>query len=68
MEFKKGNVVQLKSGGPNMTVTGVVGENQDQLVYFESSGYSVGDVTVEFFAGNKLERGTFRKETLVLID
>jgi uncharacterized protein YodC (DUF2158 family) len=53
MTFKVGDVVQLKSGGPDMTVA-------------EAS--SVGDkdhVWCQWFGGRKLERGRFPAASLV---
>ena len=35
MDFKKGDIVQLKSGGPAMVVTGGTGENVEVLWYGE---------------------------------
>ena len=35
MEFKKGDIVQLKSGGPAMIVTGQTGETVQCLWYGE---------------------------------
>ena len=35
MEFKKGDIVQLKSGGPAMIVTGQTGESVQCLWYGE---------------------------------
>ena len=35
MEFKKGDIVQLKSGGPAMVVTGQSGESVQVLWYGE---------------------------------
>ena len=47
--FKTGDLVQLKSGGPIMTVTSVD---------------VVTDVSTSWFAGKKLERGTFPYDAL----
>lgn len=35
MDFKKGDIVQLKAGGPAMIVTGASGETVDVLWYAE---------------------------------
>jgi len=49
-DFKKGETVRLKSGGPDMTVRGHTpnGEN----------------VIAQWFAGKKLEQGSFPPESL----
>ena len=67
MPFSKGDVVQLKSGGPRMTVTGVVGVEK-VLDILKSQGFSDGDVTVEYFVNQKLERGTFKETSLEMSD
>ena len=45
--FKVGDIVQLKSGGPAMTVTDV------------SIEYSAHALRCQWFSGKKLEQGTF---------
>jgi uncharacterized protein YodC (DUF2158 family) len=47
--YKTGEIVQLKSGGPKMTVAGTVG----------------GRIACQWFAGSKLEQGVFQIDTLV---
>ncbi|WP_083274625.1 YodC family protein [Novosphingobium resinovorum] len=37
MAFKKGDVVQLKSGGPKMTVDAVTGSTTIRVVWFAGS-------------------------------
>ena len=44
MEFKNGDIVQLKSGGPAMIVTGQIGDTVQCLWY--------GDVTDEVKTGS----------------
>lgn len=53
-EFKTGDVVQLKSGGPKMTVN-------DPFTHSEI-------VLCQWFSGSKLESGIFDPETLVKIN
>jgi uncharacterized protein YodC (DUF2158 family) len=50
--FKKGDTVQLKSGGPKMTV--------------ENDHTYQGDVTVVWFAGSKMESKDVDPESLQL--
>jgi uncharacterized protein YodC (DUF2158 family) len=51
VNFKKGDIVQLKSGGPAMTV-------EDPKVYS-------GDVACVWFAGAKREHANFDPEALI---
>ena len=53
-EFKKGDIVILKSGGPTMTVKEV------------KSTHDEVTVTAQWFAGKKLEFGRFTPESLAL--
>jgi uncharacterized protein YodC (DUF2158 family) len=55
-QFKVGDIVQLKSGGPQMTV---IDPN------LNSYG-NVGNVGCSWFAGAKNERGNFPPNALVL--
>jgi uncharacterized protein YodC (DUF2158 family) len=52
MPFKPGDIVQLKSGGPKMTI--------DRL--HDDKG-----VHVAWFAGAKLEHGHFNNDSIVLV-
>ena len=49
-EFKIGDVVKLKSGGPTMTVNNIE-EN--------------GEIYCQWFAGKKLEEGQFSSDSLI---
>ena len=51
--FKVGDIVILKSGGPDMTIQAI--ETERDIYY-----------TCQWFAGKKLERGRFRKESLTV--
>lgn len=53
-EFKQGDVVQLKSGGPDMTCTGEKSEN--------------GDVWCQWFAGEKVNKDCFPPDSLKLVE
>ncbi|WP_175692748.1 YodC family protein [Burkholderia ambifaria] len=52
LKFKIGDIVQLKSGGPEMTV--------QTLPYERNSRYRC-----QWFAGKKLESGEFPEESLM---
>jgi uncharacterized protein YodC (DUF2158 family) len=58
--FAVGQVVKLKSGGPDMTV---------RQAYPASavSGTTTATYNCQWFAGKKLENGTFPPDSLVLV-
>jgi len=53
VEFSIGDVVQLNSGGPDMSI------------YYISE--NTRDISCQWFAGKKLEEGTFESKGLTLI-
>lgn len=67
MEYKTGDKVQLISGGPDMTVKGVIGT--DALTKMENftlknSGGTEGDIYCQWFNNTKLEGGVFKPTML----
>ena len=72
-KFSKGNVVELKAGGPEMVVTRIIGEEKgnyriemaDKLIM--SSGYENGDVICEWFDKTERKDGVFKETSLELI-
>ena len=54
MGFKKGDIVQLKSGGPKMTIE-------------DDAGYG-GNVSVCWFAGSKMETKSVDPEALKMFE
>ena len=67
MEYITGEKVQLISGGPDMTVKGVIGT--DSLTKMENlalrnSGGTDGDVFCQWFNNTKLEGGVFKPAML----
>ena len=65
MSFKAGDVVELKSGGPKMTVVGIVGEDPNLEMAF-LAGHQLGDVAVNYFLKDRLEKGFFSAAALKL--
>lgn len=53
-EFKKGMIVQLKSGGPKMTVVRIDASIESSIV-------------CEWFSGSKCEGGAFIPESLEIV-
>jgi uncharacterized protein YodC (DUF2158 family) len=73
MYFVKGDIVQLKSGGPKMTVKGIVGNSSQALSKLENKAYKIhgiedGTVICEWFLNNELKFGQFQSEMIVKIE
>ena len=74
ISIKVGDIVQLKSGGPKMTVQRMIGAEQsnfglkagDELL--KMRGFKEGDVICNWFEGSSLRDGTFRVESLLRLD
>lgn len=56
-KYSCGDIVKLKSGGPDMTV-------KDVGSHFSSKEFT-GNYTCQWFAGKKLDTGSFPEESLV---
>jgi uncharacterized protein YodC (DUF2158 family) len=65
-----GDLVQLKSGGPRMTVKRIVGQGLDTWQgktneqVLKIQGYKDGDMVCIWFEENKLNEGVFPLEAL----
>jgi len=55
-ELKEGDVVELKSGGPKMTVKS------------PKAGMSGNEVICQWFDGKELKNGSFRADSLKKVD
>jgi len=66
-----GDIVQLKSGGPKMTIQRLIGSENSNLglkaadEYLKMRGFGEGDVICQWFEGNTLRDGTFKISSLV---
>lgn len=69
-----GDVVQLKSGGPKMTIQRIIGFDKSNFglkaadEYLKMRGFSDGDVVCQWFEGNNLQDGTFKAASLKTVD
>ncbi len=69
--MKVGDIVQLKSGGPKMTVQRIIGSDKSNFgtkaadEFLKMKGFDDGDVICQWFEGNRLNDGTFKANTLV---
>lgn len=57
-KFKVGDIVKLKSGGPDMTV---------EAVDRNFNNEETGSFTCQWFAGRKLDEGSFPLESIILV-
>ena len=57
--FAVGEIVKLKSGGPDMTVKEVITNYHDEFT---------GDYRCQWFAGKKLDSGVFPEESLLKVE
>jgi len=70
-DFKIGDVVMLKSGGPKMTVNHVIGdENGNKMIdsALMVQGFKKGDVNCEWFDGGESKKMSFKKETVEIVE
>ena len=69
-EFKVGDVVQLKSGGPKMTIKRLIGQGTDNWQSrineeaMKAIGHKNGDLVCVWFENNQLKDAVFPPETV----
>jgi len=66
--YKIGDIVQLKSGGPKMTVTGESGSDDVLSDIEEFSTVNKHIVYTSWFAGSKKESSQFPAEALISVN
>ena len=72
--LKIGDVVQLRSGGPKMTVQRIIGSDNNNIglkagdEFLKLRGFKDGDVICNWFEGSSLRDGTFKIESLLQMD
>ena len=69
-----GDIVQLRSGGPKMTIQRVIGTDKSNFglkaadEYLKMRGFTDGDVICQWFEGDTLRDGTFKVSSLIRLD
>lgn len=66
MELNQGDMVTLRTGGPRMTVTKVIGHHTTRLeeIAYHRLGYSEGDAVCEWTDAEGPQTGVFEAEAL----
>ncbi|WP_218620376.1 YodC family protein [Flavobacterium sp. I3-2] len=66
MEINIGDIVQLISGGPEMSVHDIFGKTTTKqfTLAYKTAGHTDGEIICKWFSGSKLETGFFKIETL----
>lgn len=72
-DLKVTDVVQLNAGGPKMSILRFIGGDKSNFQlktadeFIKLQGFKEGDVICQWFDGNKLSTGTFKRETLIMV-
>ncbi|NPU99898.1 MAG: DUF2158 domain-containing protein [Brevinematales bacterium] len=74
MSFKVGDVVQLNSGGPKMTVEMVIGASDNNPASIaignqaKMRGMKEGDCFCKWFEGKEIKQDFFKADTIRLVE
>lgn len=72
-DLKIGNVVQLKSGGPEMTIQRFIGGDKTNFglktadEFNKMKGFKDGDLICQWFDGNQVKDGVFLRSSVIKI-
>ena len=64
-EFMTGDVVQLKSGGPKMTVHKIIGGSDLDVLASAFRGADKGDIECKWFENGRIESAHFKPQMLM---
>ena len=66
--FATGDVVRMKSGGPELIVVRILGKGkEDKFAFIDRFGYEEGDVICEWLDGDKNKCDIFKRTALELV-
>lgn len=68
IEFAIGDVVQLKSGGPKMTVHRIIGGSDLDVLASAFRGADKGDIECKWFDSGRIESAHFKPQMLALAE
>jgi uncharacterized protein YodC (DUF2158 family) len=72
-EFEIGNVVRLKSGGPEMTIQRFIGSDKTNFglktadEFYKMKGFKEGDLICQWFSDNHVKDGAFLRSSVIKI-
>lgn len=67
MGYFVGDTVQLRSGGPLMTVDHVIGSGPEDEVFIEE-GLQPGDVICQWFCNDRIQGKAFKASVLLKVE
>ena len=66
--FNIGDTVRMKLGGPELTVTRILGNNkEDKFIFIDHFGYDEGDVICDWLDGDNKKCDIFRKNSIEIV-
>lgn len=67
-DFITGDVVELKSGGPKMTVHRIVGMGDNEILTTVFKGADRGDIECKWFDNGRIESAFFKEAMLKKVE
>lgn len=72
-ELEIGNVVRLKSGGPEMTIQRFIGGDKTNFSlkttdeFYKIKGFKDGDLICQWFSGNEVKDAAFLRSSVIKV-